>query len=447
MKYGKKNKSYFTYVNAYESGNAPWPVAKGVSIWGCHGIKFLETHFDKISSYGVSGIDFSAELENCSVKDGDYGFRTESTMPNVAQSETTIKNCQFEKLDYGVYANSTPNMIYPITISDGCRFSDGNTGASWGVRIAGESSFKIIENFFDDHLFSVHTISAGNISNKIHCNYFESFIQKGVNVVNNNSKLTIRGNQFLNPSGIEIGILGSGGQLGIIAGSQGSPAKEAGNCFDNPISAINAPQSSAAFFTYYVHNLNNNPVPCKKATNNLFDGGVNNYNLSPSAQPTTFADCEELQFTPPIGETDLGIARQNTAVKKAVFLANPQSQQASWEYFEAEKWQEYVLQTLVKSAYESGNLVYAEYLLLGENTNTARRWVVGMRTQRGDIAGAQNLLNSMADENQDDVWFKDIMAINFAIALSASPVQYQLTAQQETILHTIADTHHSLMQG
>jgi hypothetical protein len=448
MKYGKKHKSYFTYVNAYESGNAPWPVTKGVSIWGCHGIKFLETHFDKISSYGVSGIDFSAELENCSVKEGDYGFRTESTMPNVAQSETIIKNCHFEKLDYGVYANSTPNMIYPLIISDGCRFSDGNTGASWGVRIAGESRFEIVkENFFDDHLFSVHTIAAGNTNNKIHCNYFESFIQRGINVVNNNSKLTILGNQFLNPSGIEIGILGSGGQLGQIAGFQGSSAEEAGNCFDNPISAINAPQSSTAIFRYYVHNLNNNPVLCKKPTNNLSDGGVNNYELQDAIQPRTFEDCEEQQATPPIGESALVIARQNTAVKKALWLANPQNEQASWEYFEAVKWQEYVLQTLVKSAYEAGNLVYAEYLLLGENTNTARRWVVGMRTQRGDIAGAQNLLNSMADENQDDVWFKNIMAINFAIALSASPVQYQLTAQQETILHTIAGTHHSLMQG
>jgi hypothetical protein len=448
MKYGKKNKSYFSYVQVYKSGNSPLPVTKGVSIWGCHGIKFFETHFNKISSYGVLGIDFSAELENCSVKEGDYGYRTESTMPNVAESETIIKNCHFEKLDYGVYANSTPNMIYPLFISDGCRFSDGNTGASWGVRIAGESRFEIVrENFFDDHLFSVHTIAAGITNNKIHCNYFESFIQRGINVVNNNSKLTILGNQFLNPSGIEIGILGSGGQLGQIAQHQGSAAKEAGNCFDNPISAINAPQSSAALFRYYVHQLLTNPVLCKKPTNNLFDGGVNNYDLSPSTQPLTFADCENLQFTPPIGESDLGIARQNTTVKKAVFLANPQSQQASWEYFEAEKWQEYVLQTLVKAAYEADNTVYAEYLLLGENTNTARRWVVGMRTQRGDIAGAQNLLNSMADENQDDVWFKNIMAINFAIALSASPVQYQLTAQQETILHTIAGTHHSLMQG
>jgi hypothetical protein len=109
---------------------------------------------------------------------------------------------------------------------------------------------------------------------------------------------------------------------------------------------------------------------------------VNNYELQDAIQPRTFEDCEEQQATPPIGESALVIARQNTAVKKALWLANPQNEQASWEYFEAVKWQEYVLQTLVKSAYEAGNLVYAEYLLLGENTNTARRWVVGMRAQQ-----------------------------------------------------------------
>lgn len=452
MKYGKKNKSYFSYVDAYKSGNPPWAVAKGVSIWGCHGIKLLETHFNKISSYGVLGIDFSADLENCSVKEGSgsqsYGFRTESTMPNVAQSETTIKNCQFEKLGYGVYANSTPNMIYPLTITDGCRFSDGNTGASWGVRIAGESNFKIInENTFNDHLFSIHTVSTGNINNLIGCNYFESFTQRGINVANNNSKLSILGNQFLNPSGTEIAVAGSAGQQGVIASQQGSPATGAGNCFDNPASAINAPQSTAAFFRYYVYKLDNGHIPCEKPTNNLYDGGTNNYTLLKADQPNTSEDCEGQFATPPLGESDLNTARQNTVVKKAAWLANPQSEQASQEYYEAVKWQEYVLHTLVRNAYEADDLDYAEYLLLGENTNTARRWVVGMRTQRGNIVGAQTLLNSMADENQDDVWFKDIMAVNFAIAQSESPIQYQLSAQQEATLHTIASAYHSLMQG
>lgn len=450
MKYGKKNKSYFTYVDVYKSDNPPSEVNKGVSIWGCHGIKFSDTHFNKIGTYGILGIDFSAEVENCSFKEGtglSYGFNTQSTMPNVSKSETIIKNCQFEKLRYGVYANSTPNMIYPLTIKDGCRFSEGSGTASWGIRIAGESNFQIIENFFNDHTFSVHAVSTWNINNLIKCNYFESFIQRGINAANNNSNLAMPGNYFLNPSGLEIAVAGTAGQQGIIASHQGSSAKEAGNCFDNSISAISAPPSSAAFFRYYVHNLTNNPVPCKKPTNNQFDGGTNNYTLLPASQPHIPEDCEEQLATPPFGESDLNIARQTTAVKKAAWLANPQSEQASWEYYQATKWQEYVLHNLVRNACEADSLEYAEYLLLGENTNTAQRWVVGMRTQRSNVSGAQTLLNSMTDENQDDVWFKNIMAVNFAIAQSVSPANYQLTTQQEARLQAIANTHHSLMQG
>jgi hypothetical protein len=136
MKYGKKNKSYFSYVDVYKSGSPSWNVSKGVSIWSCHGIKFLETHFNKIDSYGIFGFDFSAEVENCSVKNGSTfqssGFRSENTMPNAAKSETIIKNCQFEKLTYGVYFSSTPNLIYPLTITNNCRFSEGLGGCFLG---------------------------------------------------------------------------------------------------------------------------------------------------------------------------------------------------------------------------------------------------------------------------------------------------------------------------
>ncbi len=450
MKYKKKNKSYFTFVDVFKSGDPLWNVSKGVSIWGCHGIKFLQTHFDKIETYGIQGIDFSAEVEDCSFKEGvglSYGFKTESTMPNVAEAETIIKNCQFEKLRYGVFANSTPNMIYPLTITEGCTFTEGLTQASMGVRIAGESRFDVIKyNLFNDHLFSVLSSSTGNLFNNIGCNYFEDFTQTGVNVANTNSNLKILGNQFTNPSGQEIRVSGTG-QLGSISEAQGSSGKSAGNCFQNPISAIAALPNSAAFFRYYVHNLLENTVFCEKPTNNLSDGGTNNYANSEATLRFLPSDCNELAPYPQVNETTLYSARQTTAIKKAALLANPQSVQAFEEYHLAVQWQEFVLSTLVKGAYESGNLVHAEYLLLGENTNTARRWVVGMRTQRGNISGAQALLNSMVNENQDDSWFKEIMAINFAIAQSVSAVNYQLTAQQEVTLQNIANTSHSLMQG
>ena len=71
-------------------------------------------------------------------------------------------------------------------------------------------------------------------------------------------------------------------------------------------------------------------IPCEKPSNNLYDGGTNNYNLLKALQQWTPENCEEQLVTPPLGESDLNTARQNTAIKKAALLAE-QCRDAGWK--------------------------------------------------------------------------------------------------------------------
>ncbi len=441
MKYGKTNKSYFTNCDILREGTVSWAVDRGVSIWACHGIKFFQTHFDKILDYGIYGINYSAIVEASSFRASTYGFRSESTMPNVALSTTLIKGCDFNNNDHDIYANSSPNMIYGFEITEN-DFFEGRSFISYGVRIIGESAFNIgHDNTFDDKYSPTLLSSTGSLFNTVRCNTYKNSIL-GVSAAFNNRNLEILGNGFQDIS-VEVRLTGNASQKGEIGPQQGNPSEAAGNCFENPVNAIVAPSSSSVPFTYYVYNLNNNPVFCEKPTGNLSDGGTNNYKLDNSDSETD--DCSSPESPREVTENDLFLARDTTAVKKAAWLSDLQNAQKKSAYLAAAKEQDFLLRTLVSEAFDTDDLDGAETLLLGENTNTHRRGVVGLRTMRGNIAGAQALLDSMPIENQDDLWFRQIMAVNFAIEQSSVP--YELTAAEEDSLMLIANTPHSIMRG
>lgn len=56
MKYEKSNKSYFKFVDIFKSGTRPWPVNRGISIWGCRDIHIDTVNVIGIPDYGILGI-------------------------------------------------------------------------------------------------------------------------------------------------------------------------------------------------------------------------------------------------------------------------------------------------------------------------------------------------------------------------------------------------------
>lgn len=449
LRYGHLNKSYVRDCDILK--NKLGFGLRGISIWGCHGIEFEEVHFEKISEYCFYGINFTAKIKSCKMQESLQGFRSEATMPNVqTESETKIENSTFLRNKSDVFCLASPNMVYGYRILNNNQFtgkfplqpSQNNTG----IFISGESKFTIQGNLFSDKVFSIRATSCGNNKNQIDCNNFITHSPLGINAAFNNSGLTILRNQFNGSAGTEISIQGNAATIkGQIAGIQaGSNLRAAGNCFNDPVSAISAAQTATEKFAYYVYRLLENPESCEKPTNNLSDGGINNYELKkadlekencnlPSSIPSAYTN------------DDLIDARNDAAFKKAIWQNDLPNNQKWTDYQVAVQHQADILDALLHSSFDVQDWAKAESLLLGEGTNAARRNVVGLRAARQDYAGAQSLLSAIPIDNQDDVWFNDIMAINFMVAQSSPP--YHLSTQQETTLMTISNTPESLMHG
>ncbi|MBP6811503.1 MAG: hypothetical protein KA138_08280, partial [Saprospiraceae bacterium] len=347
MKYNFPNKSYLKDVDIILSGLPTWAVNRGVSIWACSDIKFEDVRFEGISDYDIYGINFTAQVKHCSFKNlatnnftKMYGFRSENTAPNIQpNSSTIIDDSDFELIKNDVYFNSTPNMIYPILIKN-CRFKKKPTSGLRGIRIGGDAKYTIgAGNEFNNKFYAIQVYATGSLLNSIDCNFFGELeaVTFGVTAAGKNDGLEITGNDFLEQTSIEINVTPNSS----IHETQGKLTEDVDNCFFNPLSAIRA-TNLAAPFLYYVFDLTGNPVFCEKPTNNLSDGGVNNYKLVNSSTERPPCDYSRPGVTP----SDLIPARQNTYAKKAIWQADTQNEQKRLDYLTAKDWQAYVLRTL-----------------------------------------------------------------------------------------------------
>ncbi len=447
MKYDRKNNSYFSLVEVKRGQSVPFGVTRGVSIWSCHGISFDETHFSGIDDYGISGYDFTANVTNCSVKQSMYAFKAENTMPNASIFQPTpsvIYKSKFYLNRKDVYINAAQNMVYGYTISEN-EFYNG-TGTDIGVDIRGESSYFIgEENTVKAKTVGIRLRSTGGFLNKVKCNIFEDANSVGaVSVSYFNDGLEILGNNFVG-TGAEIRLLGDALNRGEIQFSQGDGTQSAGNCFLNPVNPIGAAQNSTVQFDYYVYNLPNLPVgSCFRPTNNLSDGGTNNYRTREAAKRDDCTGGNPPGIENPT-EGDLATAREIRATAKADWDADPNNWEKGAAFVAANKVVDQILRFLLDVAYKERDWEQVENLFSGEETNAARRQIIGLRTSLEDFAGARDLLDEMPILTADDSRFVEIMNVNFALRQSAGT--FELSAAQEQTLKVIANTPESIMCG
>ncbi|RLD17466.1 MAG: hypothetical protein DRI69_12205, partial [Bacteroidetes bacterium] len=443
LKYSLPNKSYFVNCEIKPEPSSPVDVFAGISIWACEGIGLSQTHFTDVSFYGMRGIDFTVNVEDCSFEGADFGFRSESTMPNYNLSSSTIDDCKFGDNAVDMYHGASPNMIYPQNIVNNLFVSDGSFAIRFGIRMFGESLFSIRKNIFQEKYFSIQLSATGSLGNSVSCNTLDN-ISFGVQANFNNERLVILGNTFLSSGIRQIYVNGNQSELGVINSLQGEIETAAGNCFTSTNSyVIQANQNSTELFNYYVKDLGGFPEPCERPNGSLTDSGPNNYVLKNSENEY---DCNDEGILSGMTETDLDSARFKAFAKKTIHEADPRDFNKKYDYLLARDYQEKVLRAVVQETYENNDLDKVEELLLEENSKVYDRAVIGLRTRRLNIAGAQSLLDNMTIESQDDIWFKDIMAINFSVIDERSSI-YSPTTQEDSILHVIASTEHSIMQG
>lgn len=457
LKYEFVNKSYFNQCEIKKDGATLWAFNRGVSIWACSGIEFEDTHIDGTLNYGIQCYNAVATVTDGSIRNTQRGMDCNFSMPNIFidpdnnPQKLFVDGVEFEGNGIDIFSNASPNMIYPFTIQRNQfrRLTPSAPGVNQilGIRMVGEALFLIgPDNGFWNKFTGISLTSNGVFQNRIFCNVF-STPANGIFSQYDNRGLLMTGNSFYSNVGQEINVDGTTANKGRINELQQAGASvAAGNCFLNPASAIKADKTKTESFDYFVHNLNNSPVPCEKPTNNLTDLGINNYNNKSSISEF---DAEEycLLSKPPenISEENLDTVKLLVAQLKIAWDNDPENESAKLAYLQAAAQQVEYLDILLKSAGEVKDFAKVEGLLLGEKTNKAIREAVGLRTSLKNFIGAQALLDSMPVLEQDDQWFKDIMAVNFA--MFQTPGLYELTTAQENILMTIAGTPHSLMSG
>jgi len=230
------------------------------------------------------------------------------------------------------------------------------------------------ENGFWNKFTGISLTSNGVFQNRVFCNVF-STPATGIFSQYDNRGLLMTGNSFYGNVGQEINVDGTTANKGRINELQQVSASDAaGNCFLNPASAIKADASKTLPFEYFVHNLNNSPIVCEKPTNNLTDGGANNYKNIVSF--SEFESEEHCIFSKPpenITEKDLDSVKLLVAQLKIAWDADPENESAKLAYLQAASQQGEYLDILLKSAGEEKDFAKVEGLLLGEKTNKAIR--------------------------------------------------------------------------
>ncbi|NUO01294.1 MAG: T9SS type A sorting domain-containing protein [Saprospiraceae bacterium] len=426
MKYDFDNKSYFKGCTIIEEGN--WADNTiGVTIWDCDGILFENNTFQDLDLQAIYGIDYDAKVINSNhFVNCDRGVEILATAPFNSW------------LDIG-FGGTTPNVFKQNNIhvlsnaAAGLRIHDNEFGeGDFGVWIEGDAQFDIADNTFYQESQGVVNWQTGDFSNFIRNNSFTT-AGVGIDIRGRNANLLFEKNCFSN-TGFDVNIDEINSVFGQVRTLQGSFITSASNCFSTTNSDdIRAQQASTVYSRYYAPSTPS--LPCQTPTNNLSDGGTNNYQLgyAPAVSIACENDPEEEESL--IERQDLLDARQVLATTGAALNATPESILAIAAYTTAKEEKDQVLATLLRQYITNRQWNDAELTLAEENTKEAKRWLYGVHLLQNDYPAAQTVLNAYPSESADDVAFLSVQNINL---LRAAGSTFALNATQKQTLETIA---------
>lgn len=426
MKYDFDNESYFKGCTIIEEGN--WADNTiGVTIWDCDGILFENNTFQDLDLQAIYGIDYGAKIINSNhFINCDRGVEILATAPFNSW------------LDIG-FGGTTPNVFKQNNIhvlsnaTAGLRIHDNEFGeGDFGVWIEGDARFDIADNTFYQESQGVVNWQTGDFSNFIRNNSFTT-AGVGIDIRGRNANLLFEKNCFSN-TGFDVNIDEINSVLGQVRTLQGSFTSSASNCFAPANSDdIRAQQASTVYFRYYAPSTPS--LPCQTPSNNLSDGGTNNYQLgyAPAVSIACENDPKEEKLV--VERQDLLDAWQVLATAQAALNATPESISAIAAYTAAKEDKDHLLTALLRQYIANQQWNDAEITLAEENTKEAKRWLYGLHLLQNDYSAAQTVLNTYPSESSDDAAFLSVQNINL---LRAGESTFALNATQKQTLETIA---------
>jgi len=390
MSYNFENKSEFRNCLIIEADDIS-DESIGVTIWDCEGVLFENNRFENLDLNGIYGID--AEI---SVLNGNEFIQCRSGIgllsSNPFASSAIIGDLEGAPNEF----DCTYEAIYLSGVDKGTgivMLKNNVTNGDFGIIIEGESIYSIRENNFDDQgvgaMIFRNTGSNSNYSscnNIFDANYGNFYIEDNV------------GSQFLTNNfstkikDVTVMSLFNTGQINW----QGI-TRPADNCFSKaPYDEISVSDPNSAF-AYFVPETGD---PCKYPTNNLNDGGTNQYVTNDV--PNLFDnDCEFIRLPISAAKEDLDQINNEINLLKSNLSS---SELSSVSLKSAEISKDMILRKITLDNLESGNLEYLDQLF-GLELNFKDQFGVAILNK--NYNHASEILNNIEDSD-----FVSIQQIN-----------------------------------
>jgi hypothetical protein len=337
MSYKYPNKSKF--INCTFKEEKDWrDNTIGVTIWDCHQIDFKGNTFESLDFSGIMGIDFDANvIEENIFKKLYYGIESYSTSPS--SSKLLVHGNIFENNFLDIASLATAK-------DEGLQISSNYFKSSpIGITMQGPTSYRIRSNQFKNSAIGAISYETGEYQNRFICNDFQ--VQYGIGFAGNNNHSQFLQNEFKSTFDVVINATKNG--KGSINTFQGDSKSAASNCFTPTGSCITADLKSSDWFFYFAPDKKSGG--CYIPTDNITDGGGNNYEYK--ADGETVTNCDANKPTN-LTDSDIEIIRTRNPT-----FTNPPT------YTE-----DYTIQTEIGKQIDANNLVIASELIHSYQSNT-----------------------------------------------------------------------------
>lgn len=398
MKYNYPNKSKIINCIFSENGNYV-DNSIGVTIWECNDITFIRNTFRFLDIAGIFGVDFGAKIyDHNQFRNLPSGIESYNTLYYKGSLEIGQNNSNpnyFKNNIRHIYCSSGNGLDRVNIINNDLFDATGN-----GIIMEGYSYYNIENNRFRNIPLAVVSDASGDDHNLIKCNQFDKH-ENGILFKDINEQTQFLDNCF--PSNIDISVVIEPGSS--IRSEQGDNSRVANNCMQSKID-IYAP-SPFYTFQYFIRQqplaiyCDAGDNQCEVPTNNLSDGGINNYYLNP-IKVKTQTDCSkngEDRFSPNISISE---ARAKVYFSMSLLNLDPSNTELKKELNIAEKDLYFILnQTLIKlianNAYQD-----AIQILIPEQSEYELRLAIGLNLLLQNFDKAEELAN-LNPENTDDL--------------------------------------------
>lgn len=431
MRYRLGNNSKFIQCDFYEEGDLVTN-SDGVTIWACKGILFQDNVFRDLDIAGISGYDFGANITTGNhFKNLNRAIEIYTLAP--LAGHTVSVGLRNEEVNY--FTNSTDQHIYADGTDEVRNLSIVNndfTGARGGVYIKGKAGYSIAYNTFYSHTVrSIHCSQTGEVLNDVNCNFVQDASVAGMLIVGNNSGLTFKYNNFLlSPVFAEIMVSGGQDEPGTTRTLIGTPGDPAENCFTNPAKALRTFGATESF-TYFIPD----GTPACVA---IPDNSLSNYDLETTIN-NDGDDCPLELFEPiepPFAEENLTEKRQNVLASYEAWQEDMEDLEKESAYYHALEEKEFVLHWLLEAYLAEHDFEQAISILEEEETQTAQRWIFGIKLLAEDFESASQILTHWPVDDEDNLYFKKTMEIN--IQRLQNLEEFTLDLAQESFLYEVA---------